>query len=399
MPTEGRVLENILEPENHNSDINTEQKQQEILPPEELQEIRSRWEKHFETVYNQNISERKYQTKVDRKVNQKLLNTVDRIVDEKLKDMYDKDGVSLWDLNVVYYTSAVTTLETNGKLREIRSMERRNSKPGWQIQLEQHIDSLRRRLSFTDVILKCKEQQRYTTHQRNIEHKLKKWYGKMTKENLKRVRILLKQDLTAECEKLRKRITVNERQRINRIFSTNAKSVYRKFRAEEKIQVSNPPDAENVRNFWNNIWGKETPCNMQADWIEKLEKEYCQHVTPRTYELTMKIFKLIISRMPNNKAPGADLIVMFWIKKLSASHQYLLIILKDLMKGTIDIPSWLGITRTMLTPKNKNTHQPENYRPIVLQNNMYKVYTSVLNYFLQDHCEANSIITHHQAAA
>ena len=333
MPTKRRVLENILEPENQNNDINTEQKQHEILPPEELEGIRSRWEKHFETVYNQNISERKYQAKVDRKVNQKFLNTVDRIVDEKLKDMYDKDGVSLWDLNAIYYTSAVTILETNGKLREIRSMERRNSKPGWQIQLEQHIDSLRRRVSFTDVILKCKEQQRYTTHQRNIEHKLKKWYGKMTKENLKRVRILLKQDLTAECEKLRKRKTINERQRINQIFSTNAKSVYRKFRAEEEIQVSNPPDAENVRNFWNNIWGKETPCNMQACWIEKLEKEYCQHVTPRTYELTMKIFKLIISRMPNNKAPGADLTVMFWIKKLSASHQYLLIILKDLMKG------------------------------------------------------------------
>ena len=69
------------------------------------------------------------------------------------------------------------------------------------------------------------------------------------------------------------------------------------------------------------------------------------------------------------------------------------------MKGTIDIPSWLGIARTMLTPKNKNTHQPENYCPIALQNNMYKVYTSVLNYFLQDHCEANSIITPYQAAA
>ena len=42
---------------------------------------------------------------------------VDRIVDKKLKDMYDKDGVSLWDLNVIHYTSAVVTLlETKGKL-------------------------------------------------------------------------------------------------------------------------------------------------------------------------------------------------------------------------------------------------------------------------------------------
>ena len=163
---------------------------------------------------------------------------------------------------------------------------------------------------------------------------------------MKEVRTLLKQDLTAECDKLRKRKTINEGQRINRNFSTNAKSVYRKFRADEEIQVSNPPEAENVRNVWNNIWGKETLCNMQADWIEKLEKEYCQHVTPRTYELTMKIFKLIISRMPNKKASEANLIAMFWIKKLNASHQYLLIILKDLMKGTIDI--------TIMARDNKN---------------------------------------------
>ena len=69
------------------------------------------------------------------------------------------------------------------------------------------------------------------------------------------------------------------------------------------------------------------------------------------------------------------------------------------MRGTTDIPSWLGIIRTMFIPKNRNTHQPENYRPIALQNNMYKLYTSVLNYFLQGHCEANNIITPHQAAA
>ena len=223
-------------------------------------------------------------------------------------------------------------IRTKWKTKRNKKYGKRNKTPAWQVQLDQRIDSLRRILSFIDVISKCKEQQRYTTHQKNIEQKLKKWYGKMTKKNLKGVRTLLKQDLTAECEKLRKRKTVNERQRINRNFSTNPKSVYRKFRADEEIQVSNPPEAENVRNVWNNIWGKETLCNMQADLIEKLEKEYCQHVTPRTYELTMKIFNLIISR-----TPSADLIVMFWIKNLNASHQYLLIILKDLMKGTIDI--------------------------------------------------------------
>ena len=82
--------------------------------------------------------------------------------------------------------------------------------------------------------------------------------------------------------------------------------------------------------------------------------------------------------MPNNKAPRADLIIMLWIKRLSATHPYLLRILKEVMVGEADIPSWLAITKTMLIPKNQDTHQPENYQPIALQNNMFKVFLSLI---------------------
>ena len=313
--------------------------------------------------------------------------------------MYESEGVSLCDLNVIYYMSAVTTLEAKGKLREIKNMTKQQNIPGWRIQLEQRIDSLRRRLSFIDIILKCKEEQKYTAHQRRIEYKLRKWYRRTTKENLTRIRTLLKQDLASACEKLRSRKVVNERQRINRLFSNNAKSVYRKFKAEEEINIKNTPSAEQVNIFWKDISGKETPFNSQADWLKKLEAEYCKNVEPKEYTLTTEIFKKILARLPNNKAPGTDLIIMLWIKRLSATHPYLLRILKEIMVGEADIPSWLAITKTMLTPKNQDTHQPENYRPTALQNNMFKVYTLILNHFLQDHCETNNIITPEQAAA
>ena len=278
-------------------------------------------------------------------------------------------------------------------------MTKQQNIPRWRILLEQRIDSLRRRLSFIDIILKCKEEQKYTTHQRRIEYKLRKWYRRTTKENLTRIRTLLKQDLASACEQLRRRKVVNERQRINRLFSNNAKSVYRKFKAEEEVNIKNTPSAEQVNSFWKDIWAKETPLNSQADWLKKLETEYCKHVEPKEYTLTMEIFKKILARMHNNKAPGTDLIIMLWIKGLSATHPYLLRILKEVTVGEADIPSWLAITKTMLTPKNQDMHPPENYRPIALQNNMFKVYTSILNHFLQDHCETNNIITSEQAAA
>ena len=172
--------------------------------------------------------------------------------------------------------------------------------------------------------------------------------------------------------------------------------MYRKFKAEEEINIKNTPSAEQVNSFWKDIWGKETQFNSQADMIKKLEAECCKHVEPKEYTLTMEIFKKILARLPNNKAPGTDLIIMLWIKRLSATHPYLLRILKEVMVGEADISSLLAITKTMLTPKNQDTHQPENY---ALQNNMFKVYTSILNHFLQDHCETNNIITPEQAAA
>ena len=63
------------------------------------------------------------------------------------------------------------------------------------------------------------------------------------------------------------------------------------------------------------------------------------------------------------------------------------------------MPLWLSTTKTLLLAKKSNTDRPENYRSTALQNSMYKVYTSILNYFLDDHCRVNKIIGIEQAAA
>ena len=48
--------------------------------------------------------------------------------------------------------------------------------------------------------------------------------------------------------------------------------------------------------------------------------------------------------------------------------------------------------RTILLPKNSDTHDPKSYRPIGCQNTLFKVYTSLLAHFIQDHCVSNNII-------
>ena len=92
--------------------------------------------------------------------------------------------------------------------------------------------------------------------------------------------------------------------------------------------------------------------------------------------------------MANNKAPGNDLIIPFWIKRLTSLHP---------KSSETEIPDWLAISRTILQPKNVNTDMAKNYRPIACLNIMYKLYTGIINQFIGEHCRSNSIITVEQA--
>ena len=65
--------------------------------------------------------------------------------------------------------------------------------------------------------------------------------------------------------------------------------------------------------------------------------------------------------------------------------------------GEYDSPAEIVLAETVLIPKNENTKIAKNYRPIACLNIMYKLYTSCLNLFIQDHCESNEIVTDEKA--
>ena len=101
--------------------------------------------------------------------------------------------------------------------------------------------------------------------------------------------------------------------------------------------------------------------------------------------------------MPNNKAPGPDKIIAYWLKNFTALHYHLLPLLQKAVLNEIEIPDWLVTSMTTLLPKTTETKQAKNYRPIACLNITYKLFTAILNTFLEDHCTSNDIITIEQA--
>ena len=74
--------------------------------------------------------------------------------------------------------------------------------------------------------------------------------------------------------------------------------------------------------------------------------------------------------------------------------------LQNTYEEEINLADWLSLAKTTLTPKNENTRIAKNYQQIACLNIMYKLYTSCLNIFLQEHCirnKRNNIITPEQA--
>ena len=124
---------------------------------------------------------------------------------------------------------------------------------------------------------------------------------------------------------------------------------------------------------------------------------YCKDAKQNIYSIDLKTLNTVINKINPSKAPGRDLIIGIWYKKLDYYRENFVTLLQNTYDVEIDLPDWLSLAKTTLTPNNENNHTAKNYRPIACLNIMYKIYTSCLNIFLQEHCIRNNTISPEQA--
>ena len=89
-------------------------------------------------------------------------------------------------------------------------------------------------------------------------------------KRLTEIKFKLNHDLTAASKSLKDKKTILKRQRINNLFKTNPKGVYRNFRKNKAARVTDPPEPEEVNQYWSGIVSETTDYNKDAPWLEEL---------------------------------------------------------------------------------------------------------------------------------
>ena len=138
---------------------------------------------NYEQYIKVEVQERKYLTRKDRNVDDIEIKAANRIMEEKIKEL--GDNISLWHINVMQYTTAITLLERHGKLREKRSRKVERKEPGWMINVTNRITAIRRKIAHVNLILIFKLDGKYTPKQKFIQKKLTRIYGSTTKYQYK----------------------------------------------------------------------------------------------------------------------------------------------------------------------------------------------------------------------
>ena len=211
---------------------------------EMIKMIKPDWMENYNRYLEIEITNHNFLTKKDRRIDDLEILAANRIMDEVI--LTEVENINLWKINVMQYTTAITLLARHGRLREKKNVRTKRKTPGWILNIENRINAIRRKISHVTLILKCIDVNNMTRKQSNIRRKLKRMYGA---SRLEEVEANLKHELAVESKKLRDKKIIAERQRINTLFNTNTKSVFREFRKDKKIDVAEPPPKEAVKQF------------------------------------------------------------------------------------------------------------------------------------------------------
>jgi len=108
-----------------------------------------------------------------------------------------------------------------------------------------------------------------------------------------------------------------------------------------------------------------------------------------------KYFADVLRTTLNWKVPGRDQIANFWLKKLTATHKHTTALFSKLIEDD-QIPEGLTARVIFLIPKNGNTENPKNYRPVTCFPTIYKLMTSIISRCIKKYMDDENLMPKEQ---
>ena len=329
-------------------------------------------------------------------------------------DVFDK----LWRINCIVYVSIISWYLTNDVKCEIKRENRKtNNKAKWLEALDSEIHEKRRLISqCVAEIERIKDGLRMTRKARRNREKFEKLgINPISVCELTKLACKLKAQIHRKAQTRRKKLKNEKARKWNHTFRNNQSRIFKDFKSMIEKDPENEmpkfrevererkffPNSETVLDFWKSLWCKDDAGNPRAEWLKDYEDLFEQLVPIiDTDELSVTNEDMFgtVKRKRNWSAPGPDLIVNFWWKKLVV----IILVLKDIFLNIINlrlaIENWFSRGRTNLIEKQGEWIH-DNTRPITCTNTLYKWYTSVLLFLLNQHKKKFNIMQIDQRGA
>ena len=160
----------------------------------------------------------------------------------------------------------------------------------------------------------------------------------------------LKQQIQAKAQRIKRFEKRNKHFQQNKIFKEDAKKFYREL-GKKKIDVDEPPEPEEVVDFWSNIWEKEKSHNKDSAWIKGQEDLRKDLKAQPWRAINVEETTCAINKSSNWKSPGKDKVSNFWLKRLVSLHEDLANAYTKVTEHPEETPEWLTEGFTYLIPK------------------------------------------------
>lgn len=298
---------------------------------------------------------------------------------------------TLEDIHAIIYAAAVTIIKHNGqKITQQMGKSKIKHKPKWQIRIESKIENLRKDIGHMTQHLNGNKSKKI---KKSITKILK---NKTTKSELE-ILDTMKQKLAVYAGRLRRYKESNERKDTNLGFNQNEKKFYRTLLPQESAPATTEiPSKQELTEFWSNIWSKPLQHNNSSEWI-KIETERHDNIQVQTdHHITQEELSETIKHTQNWKCPGADKLQNFWYKQFSSTYEILTREINNCIRDPNIFPKFLTQGNTYVKPKNADTKNPANYRPITCLPTLYKIITATICRKIDAHLTKHNILSEEQ---